>query len=215
MNALVGFVIYSKTTLELEKEGYLCPSKTYFLGCPQNDDQFESNEYHENYQSFITKNEKRNDTIKSIVGAWKSKKKILILVKSIEHGEMLESMIDDSFFLYGSTPKKKRKDMFEKFKNENGLVMISMVSIMGIGINIPNLDMIINASAFGSDISSVQTIGRTKRKSEGKKYGMFIDFNDENLFQPMANKRMKMLEEFGNPVDKSLHITQWRSMNFD
>jgi len=212
MNALVGFVIYKKTTKELEDEGYLCPTKTYFLGTPQNKDQYETPEYHENYQSFITKNTLRNETIRDIVNKYKDKKKIMILVKSIEHGELLEKIIPSSFFLYGSTPKKKRKDMYEEFKHTNGLIMISMVSIFGQGIDVPDLDILINASAFGSDISSIQTIGRTKRKYPGKIFGYYIDFNDLGIFRLMAKKRMKMLESFDNPVDKSLHITEWEKM---
>lgn len=213
MNSLVGFIIYKKSTKELEEEGWILPTKTYFLSTPQNDGT-ETGKYHEDYQTFITNNNLRNNIIKDVVSSYKDKKKILVLVKSIEHGELLEELIPDSFFLYGSTPKKQRKEMFNKFKHENGLVMISMVSIFGTGVDIPDLDIVINASAFGSDISSIQTIGRTKRRSEGKKHGIFIDFLDEGIYQPMSRKRIKMLEEFGNPVEKIHHI-EWNLMEIE
>ncbi len=215
MNSLVGFIIYSKSTKQLEDDGWITPTKTFFLGCPQNQDKYESNEYHENYKNFIVNNRLRNETIVKIINSYKDRKKIMVLVKSIEHGELLETMIENSFFLNGSTNKNKRKLMFEKFKNDNDLIMISMVSIMGTGVNIPDLDILINASAFGSDISSLQTIGRTKRLKDGKKFGYFIDFNDEGLFQQMSNKRMKILKDYGNNVDTTLHITEWEKMEIE
>ena len=213
MNALVGFIIYRKDTKSLEDEGWILPTKTYFLSTPQNDG-IESNNYHENYQTFITNNNLRNEITKNIVEKYKDSKKILILVKSIEHGEILEEMIEDSFFLHGSTKKKLRREMFEKFKYENGLIMISMVSIFSAGIDVCDLDMLINVSAFGSDIASIQSIGRTKRKAEGKKQGYFIDYSDEGIFQPMANKRKKILEEFGNSVE-TIHYTEWENMEIE
>ncbi len=209
MNSLVGFIIYSKTTQELEADGWLVPTKTYFLSIEQNEDQVDGIDYHQNYESFITKNNPRNEVVRDFTMKYREQKKILILVKSIDHGKALMELIEGSFFLNGKTAKKKRKTKCDEFKNTRDLVLISMTSICATGIDVPSLDIVFNASANGSDITTLQAIGRPKRLFEGKEFGYYIDFSDESeYFQPMANKRVNALERFGNEVIK-IHHTEW------
>jgi superfamily II DNA or RNA helicase len=200
MKALVGDIIYSKTTAELEKEGFICPTKTIFIRTPETLNVQEHLAYHDAYDYYITNNEARNKLVQDITLKYKENKKILILTKLIEHGEILQKMIPQSLLINSKTVSSERHSFFENFKKERGFVLIGSQQIFSTGINIPDLDMIINVSASKSSIMCIQSIGRVKRKFPGKEFGYYIDFfdNDVEVFSHGSRKRMRLLEEHGN-----------------
>jgi superfamily II DNA or RNA helicase len=199
MKALVGEIIYSKTTKELEAEGFICPTKTIFIRTPEAIEQ-PNMSYHDAYDYYITNNEARNKLVQDIVLKYKDNKKILILTKLIEHGQILQQMIPQSLLINSKTVSSERHSFFEKFKKQRGFVLIGSQQIFSTGINIPDLDMIINVSASKSSIMCIQSIGRVKRKFPGKEFGYYIDFfdNDVEVFSHGSRKRMRLLEEHGN-----------------
>jgi superfamily II DNA or RNA helicase len=201
MNALVGFVIYSMTTKQLEELGYITPTKCYFIDYTGWQD-FVGVNYHDYYTKNLTNNTVRNDLIMSIIEKFRDTKKSLILTKRIEHGEILSSGIEDSFFINGSTNKKKRQKNFEEFKNSRGKVLVGSSQIFSAGIDIPDLDLITFAGGGKSDIEVVQSVGRVKRLAPNKKFGYFIDFCDRSMkyFDESAEIRMEILEDYGNEV---------------
>lgn len=198
MNALEGFPIYTKLTDELTKEGFLCPSKCLFLKiCNVHD----KDNYNEAYMDAIVNNELRNNVIREVVEVYGENKKILILTRRLKHTEILHELIPNSLVITGSTNKSKRKKDYETFKNNNGFILIGTSKIFSAGINIPSLDIIINASAHKSSIDSIQIVGRVKRKHEGKKVGYYIDFKDNGKFLDKAAKeRMHILGLYGEEV---------------
>jgi len=200
MKALVGDVIYSKSTAELEAEGFICPTETFFIRPPSNDCPPVTG-YHDAYDLYITKNIPRNAAISEIANKYKSDKKILILTKLIAHGEILQELIPNSLLINSHTKLKERKAMYEDFKNTRGRVLVGSQQIFSTGINIPDLDMIINVSASKSSILAVQSIGRVKRKHPGKEVGYYIDFFDADIdvFKQGSKKRMDILDQYGNP----------------
>ena len=201
MNSFCGFPIYEKSTEELEREGYLVRTPVYFIDFQG--DSRDLQDFHLNYDHHIVENEERNSFIRKAAEIFRDRK-VIILVNRINHGEILQGMIPNSFFLNGSTPKEQRKEKFEEFKKSKDMVLISMVKLLGMGIDIPDLQVMINASAFGSSIDTVQTIGRVKRKAKGKDEGIFIDFTDNaNMFRGMAKKRARILRDFGNEDEYS------------
>lgn len=200
MNALVGFVEFKKDTKELQEEGYVVPVKVKFITVPDIGI-METDDYHEQYRSNIVQNEYRNKIIVDVVKKYRDKKKILVLVNRIEHGEMLNELIPDSFFLHGSVDSDMRKEKLDEFKGDSPMVLIGMMKIMGVGMNIPSLDIIINAAAQSSHTDTVQSIGRACRLSDGKKQAYMIDFFDESpMFKAASRKRMKYLRAEGYEV---------------
>jgi superfamily II DNA or RNA helicase len=77
-------------------------------------------------------------------------------------------------------------------------VLIAGLKIAGQGLDIPDLDVVINASAHLSVNDSIQIIGRIKRKCVGKKFGYYFDFWDSGYFMKASRARFKDLREFGN-----------------
>lgn len=199
MNALCGFPIYKKTTAELEKEGYLVPTTCFFVETPYVTYNDEDN-YHTLYQEYIAKNDKRNELIVNFVNKNRDKK-ILVLTRLIDHGIILNEMIENSRLINGKTNTTERAKIFDEFKNSKDIVLVGSTKIFSSGINIPDLDIIINATGHKSSIDTIQIVGRVKRKSEGKIIGYYIDFHDEPLvFRKASKKRKKDLLFHGNKV---------------
>ena len=161
----------------------------------------ETKNYSVYYDKFITNNVTRNNIITNLVTK-NNGKKILILTKLIEHGEILTALISNSKHLYGATNKEQRKEMFKEFTEGKLNVLISTISIFAEGIDIPSLDMVINASANKGDVKTIQVLGRVLRKMHGKKDASYIDFIDETKFFRMASyARRRALREEGHGIE--------------
>lgn len=210
MSSVVGFVEYSKPTTELIAEGYNCPVNTYFISVPARDFQTQFTEFNEMVEHSITNHEGRNKLIAEIIEKFRSTKKIIIATNRISHGEILEKLIPNSYFLNGSTPKKERKEIFRRFKEEGGFVLISMVQIISTGVNVPDLDMIISCAVYKSENMSCQTVGRIMRKGDpSKKMAVFLDFDDQHEhFSKFSRKRMKSLKMYGHEIKKIKEIEE-------
>lgn len=212
MNSLLGFIEFTKTTKELIEEGYLVPMKTYFIPIHARDSQTQFTNWHEMYDYCVVNHEERNKLIADTVDIARKTKKMIVVVNRIKHGEILQKMIPKSFFINGTTKKKIRKEMYEKFKKEGGFVLISMVQIVSTGLDVPDLDLIINCAVYKSENLSAQTIGRPMRNSEGKKFGYFIDFLDQqDDFISFSNKRIKSLKKYGH----NSKIKKLEEINFE
>jgi len=153
------------------------------------------------YDMFITNGVKRNLKVFDLVHKYKDRK-ILILTKLIEHGQILQEHIPNSQHLYGATNKEEREEMFKRFVDGTNNVLISTISIFSEGIDIPSLDVVINASANKGDVKTIQVLGRVLRKLESKKGAIYLDFFDETKFLRSASvSRIKALRNEGHDVE--------------
>ena len=159
----------------------------------------ETDNYAKFYEQFIYLNTWRNQAVLESVKS-NPNKKILILTKLVDHGNMLAELTGGKH-LYGGTSKKERKIMFDEFASGDLNVLVSTLSIFAEGINIPSLDIIINAGANKSNIKTIQVLGRVLRKLEGKDDACYIDFIDESRFFKSASfKRRTTLINEGHEV---------------
>ncbi len=206
MNSVVGFVIYKKDTESLQQEGFISASECIFIDL-ENYTRYNNivpnldkdDDFHTIYNKCITENKFRNNAIMSISSVLKGKK--LIICNRVTHAKYLHDNLIGSKLITGTTSKKDRKDIFDSFKKTDDSIIIGMSQIMSTGIDLPDLDIIINAAANKSDITTIQTIGRVLRKSENKQSGFFIDFLDEQfVFKKMSRQRMKVLKKYGHNI---------------
>ena len=133
------------------------------------------------YPEIIVRNPHRNEIIKTTVEKNKDKT-ILILVKQIEHGELLQELLPGSKYIYGETNTKEREQSLKDFKTGKLKILISTISIFAEGVDIPSLDIVINAAANKGDIKTIQVLGRVLRKKEGKETAEYYDFYDTYKF---------------------------------
>jgi superfamily II DNA or RNA helicase len=212
ITAVTGYKIFELSSNELIKQGFLVKPKIIFLKdyMTENEDNDchnecktglinETEKYSDHYNSYIVHNNKRNMLIKKIVDD-NPNKKILIIVKLVEHGMILSNLLNCDY-LHGGVRKDKRKKMMNEFKTDHDL-LIGTISIFSEGIDIPNLDIIINASANKGDVRTIQSLGRVLRKINGKKDAIYYDFIDYGIFFKYASfRRKKILINQGHDIE--------------
>ena len=136
----------------------------------------------------IIENKERNEKIRDLVN---KEKQTLILIRNIEHGKILNDLIDNSVFVSGSDDVEKRIEIINKFEKKEINTIIS-TNIFNEGISIPSIDQIIIGSGGKSEIEAIQKIGRGLRSHKEKDFLEVIDFFDKgNRFTERHSKERK------------------------
>jgi len=213
ITSVVGDKIFDLSSKELIKQGWLVKPTIEFVKNYMPIDEVKAYEerlktglinetldYANSYNVFISQNKYRNDTIIDLVNKNQGKK-ILILTKLVDHGKELEENILGSRHLYGGTNKIEREEILNQFKAGDINILISTISIFAEGLDIPSLDIVLNASANKGNVKTIQVLGRVLRKLEGKENAKYIDFMDELKFFTLASlARKKALIKEGHDV---------------
>jgi superfamily II DNA or RNA helicase len=219
INAICGYKCFDLSAKTLIDNGWLVKPNITFIKkymterdieeCKRNSMSGlinETEKFNMFYHSFITKNKLRNNIIKDLIDKNKDKK-ILILVKHIEHGQILSELLGVKY-LHGSTKKEEREEIFNNFKSGINNVMIGTISIFSEGIDIPDLHGIINASGNKGDVKTIQILGRVLRKILGKENCFYYDFIDESRFFYKASRsRINALKREGHYVE----VVEWNN----
>jgi len=199
MNGMLGHVVWKMESWQLEKEGFTVPTKCFFVN--YFDIVNEKQKYHEAYIEKIVECDNRNLLIKMITDYVKEGKKILVTTKIVDHAKIIGELLGTEYIV-GETNKKERKRIYSKFKGESEGIMVGSIKIFSAGIDVPDMDGIINCTSHKNGKDSVQLVGRVKRKSKNKNYGFFIDIMDyTKFFNSSAKERIKYLELFQNEVN--------------
>ena len=153
--------------------------------------------YHgEDYNSELKSmyySQKRREVIRSICQD-NLKKQVLIVVQHIEHGEYLfdglydlETVIE---FVHGSDPLRSGK--LERFESGQTNILISSM-IMKEGVNIPTINVGINAFGGKSEITLKQVVGRLLRNDGTNTECFWYDFKDEGHYlSEHTSKRIEL-----------------------
>ena len=149
--------------------------------------------YIDAYKYGIVHNELRNNWIRDIVKTLSEQNRnTLILCKQIKHGNILEKLIPNSFFLHGSHSNKQRKEHLDKMRENKVNITIASV-IFDEGINVKSLDALVLAGAGKSQTRALQRIGRTLRPYPGKENAIIIDFYDDcKYLREHSDRRRKI-----------------------
>ena len=178
IDACFGKCIADISASFLIKRGYLVKPKIYFSKI-DNMKGLRKTSYANIYKQAIVDNEYRNAQIVSMARRfYESERKVLILVKQIEHGKLLEKLIPDSIFMHGGTGKKKRENHLDIMRQ--GLPQITIASVIfDEGIDCKPLDTLILAGGGKSPTRALQRIGRILRPYPGKIDAIAVDFMDD------------------------------------
>lgn len=200
--SILGGIIYKIETEELINLGYLVKPKIKFYQFPSNLIPYKS--YQEEYAESIARCPFRNSTIAGIVEEYKDKK-IMILTKQVDHGAELQKILGEAGFdnahIHGSINEDFRKEIYKKFVKSELKILILTISIGAEGLDIPDLDVIINAAANAGDVKSIQILGRVLRTFQNKDDAYYIDFLDGGKYTyKHSMARMKVLKEQGHDI---------------
>ena len=149
--------------------------------------------YPDIYKYGVVENSYRNGWIAdSAKSFYDNGNNILILVRQINHGKLLEDLIPGSYFIHGSHSSKKRKTHLDKMREGGPLVTISSV-IFDEGIDCKCLDTLLLAGSGKSPTRALQRIGRVLRPFKGKTSATVVDFRDSCKFlKDHSKEREKM-----------------------
>lgn len=199
VKGITGGICYELAEDDDRNKNFLAEAEIKFLEF--DDSMFSTDgEYNDKYREYIVNNPKRNYHIEKILEEHKGKN-ILIVTKMIEHANNLSKEFKIPM-LIGKTTKDNRLEIIEGFK-KGGFVAVGSISIISEGWDVPNLDVVIQASAPASPVRTIQTIGRALRKHPDKKKAYYYDFVDkgDKLFRYASYKRIKYLRNEGHEVN--------------
>jgi len=180
--AVTGPSIYERKSMDLIEEGYLSNIKMEIIDCPTI---YTGKDWQEIYDKGIVRSFDRNSSIcLTAIKHFKEGKKVMILVRRIRHGEILEQMCVAAFvpaiFLKGSDSADHRVAVKELFSEKSDFILIAS-TIFDEGVDIPEVNVLIIGSGGKSEVKTIQRVGRGLRK---KKVGgvLVFDFNDASKF---------------------------------
>lgn len=160
------------------------------------------------YQSIIeegiAENKDRIDAlIKTLKKHLDENHRIVAMVDTINAGDYLRARMQERKVkvqtLYG--PHKNRKSILNRFKSAEYPVLVT--TLLKEGVNIPEIDVIVNLGAKSSATRTIQQAGRILRTREGKEVGQIYDFIDpeHDLLLAASRKRYKAYKDEGFEVN--------------
>lgn len=195
VHGALGRIIYTITRKELIEQGYLANARVIYLK-PKFQTTGKYMHYQEVYNLEIIRNEHRNNLVVSAAMAdAQNQRKILILVSTIEHGEILYDKLKlftelKTIFMNGQS-KNRDQDM-SKWD------IIIATSIYDEGYDLPSLDTLILAGSGKSKIKVTQRVGRVLRVKPDGRTAVIYDFVDtpKYLRQQYMTRRSQLGQDF-------------------
>ena len=180
--ALFGEVVGEFTLEEGIAQGILAKPYLTLIRLPLNRVVKELRTYNDVYDQGVIYNTERNKIICSVTVDRISKdKSVLILVRKLEHGELLLKNLKasgvKSIFVKGATDTAFRERLRKALHTKQIKCIVANV-VWREGVNVPSLGVIMNASGGKDEIETLQSFGRGFRTTEDKDSIEFIDFFD-------------------------------------
>jgi superfamily II DNA or RNA helicase len=170
---------------ELIDRKYLVPP-TIFLYPVEHERRQKGDPYSLVYNEHIVNNMDRNRLICNLaLKAKQAGKSVLVSVLQIEHGEVLESMLQKvdptAVFVNGQSKSEVRQQILKDLGQGANRIVIS-TNIYNEGVDCPGLSVLINACGAASGIHSLQLLGRILRTFPNKTKSWCIDLQDNGKF---------------------------------
>lgn len=204
--ALLGPVLAEYTMKEAQSDEVLAKPTIHVYKNGQPPTWIEYVEYEDKYSMGVVLNTQRNIKIVEIAQKFiKEGKTTLITISSIEHGRILESLFKDYGlkipFIFGESKAKERDKVKDGLKSKKTLCAIASVIFLE-GIDIPTLDVVINAGGGVSKVQVMQRIGRALRKTETKDTAILVDFVDDitGTLKRQSDRRINMYRNQDWPI---------------
>ena len=151
-------------------------------------------------QQQVRLNPRRNQRIIELANQGQG---VLVLVGSIEHGELLSAKIRNSVVVHSKMGLRKRKAAIEAARHGALRCMVA-TSLADEGLDVPRLETVILAAGGRSAGKLEQRTGRVMRPSEGKLRGVVHDFVDRgaSLAHSQFKARMRTYKKLGYTIQK-------------
>jgi ATP-independent RNA helicase DbpA len=139
--------------------------------------------------------DQRNDAVARLLGHYKPVSAIAFCNTKVQCREMVESLQQKGFSamaLYGELEQRERDEILILFANRSCSVLVA-TDVAARGLDIPNLEAVINVDVSKDTEVHIHRVGRTGR---GDEQGLAL-----SLCAPNEKKWVKLIEEYqGQPV---------------
>ena len=159
-------------------------------------------------KTFLSKSDERLDLIADLI-CIKAEQfgNTLVLVNSVQMGERLQKKIKDSVFLYGATENSIRKENYDEFEEQDGVIKIATFGIASTGISINRIFCLFLIDTGKSYIKVIQSVGRGLRRSGDKNFVHVVDLHSNLKWSKKhAKERLKYFKTAEYPVIKTQTI---------
>ena len=190
MESFIGPVIGEYTINEGREDGYMANpkiiitklTKRKLTKTTESGRVEDCRTYADVYDYGVVRNLERNIIITNLISEYeKIGKSCLVVVNKIAHGQLLQNICRnkkvDAEFVCGSTDTESR-DLAKKYLNEKNLKCVICTAVWKEGVNIPELDVVINGGGGKTELGTLQTIGRGLRRTKTKEELIIHDFFD-------------------------------------
>jgi superfamily II DNA or RNA helicase len=156
-------------------------------------------------KSYLSKNEARLEALAKLVMQKRDEiGNTMVLVNSIQQGQLLADMIPDAVFLFGESKKGERQDNYAQYADRDGLIVIATFGIASTGISIDRIFALWLVDSGKSFIRAIQSIGRGLRKKGDKNHVNVFDVYSKLKFGKKHFKsRREYYKDAGYPTAKT------------
>ncbi len=126
---------------------------------------------------------------------------VMILVSRQNHGKILSKALTDNkiknAYIFGESDQETRKKNLKALESGKIQVLIGS-TILDVGVDVPAIGLLINASGGKAEVQLRQRIGRgLRRKKSGPNVVFVIDFNDvhNNILMRHSFQRKSIVQE--------------------
>lgn len=203
LEAIFGPIVFELTDQQLEAMSRATPLNVYVMRVDKGPNFGDKTQSLTMEKNGVWYNMYRNRIIQECIMAAPSDQQLIVYVRTLKHlEELLASYLDPGFEVFhGKLSAKEKKRVLEGF-NSGSMKRIISTDCLAEGVDPKNLHIIINANWMASDVSVLQKAGRNRRLSEGKPFGVVIDFDDgwNERTARKAKNRLKHYREKGYTV---------------
>jgi len=219
-----GPVICKVPRSEVEANGRIIPIKFFMMSVDENGNKRDKTDNNTAIKDFMVNNNNLHNKVNNICKAF-PEDGTLILVESIELGNILSEKIKNSAFICGSTPLKKRNEAIKKFEKRDLKVLIgSRILRRGLDLKGGCENLIL---CYDGQMSTefIQRVGRALRKND-RGWARVFDFlflNNYYLYKH-SKKRLetivgmnydsKVVLDSGTIAGEDLIKRRWRLPKF-
>lgn len=176
MEAALGPIIVSMDANTLIAEGFLARPIFEFVDVPYV--MVSGRKYAEIYKNGIVLNDERNRIIAAKAQRLVADgRQVYIHVEQINHGTILSKLVPAPFI---HSKSKDREEVVEQFRKGNVRCLIS--TLLGEGVDIPEISGIIMAGGKKTEVGTIQKVGRALRPSPQFNDAIVIDFADKGKY---------------------------------
>lgn len=202
LNASTGRVFAEVPAKWLQDNGYLVKSRVYFIEVDHPDNLDRPLKFPEVYRCGVVRNNFRNKLVRALAEKHKADS-VLVTVEKLEHGSVIEAELKtvDPRAAYVHNKTQDREELKKMFESGE-ITKVVATRVYNESVDIPRLNVVIQAAAMKSGNATVQRIGRQLRLFEGKNEAIMYDFYDAlNIkLEDHSRDRIKWLKKEGHDV---------------